>query len=173
MIEAIINGVNDPLTLSSLAKRSLKKKKDDLERALVGSVGPHQKMMLKTQLSHIDFMDQQIELLSEEVRLRMQPYEEDIELLDSIPGIGIDISNQFPSAPHLCSWAGMVPGNNESAGKKSPEKPEKVIKNYEQHLLKQHIQQPEQKTPILLPNTNVWQHELVKNAQQSRLDIPY
>lgn len=139
MIEAIINGVNDPQTLSSLAKRSLKKKKDDLERALVGSVGPHQKMMLKTQLSHIDFMDQQIELLSEEVQQRMQPYEEDIELLDSIPGIGrshaeqllaeigigIDISNQFPSAPHLCSWAGMVPGNNESAGKKKSGKTRK------------------------------------------------
>jgi transposase len=41
MIEANINGVNDPKTLSSLAKRGLKKKKDDLERALVGSVGPH------------------------------------------------------------------------------------------------------------------------------------
>lgn len=103
--------------------------------------------MLKTQLSHIDFIDKQIELLSEEIQNRMQPYEEDIELLDTIPGIGIgmEISKQFPSAPHLCSWAGMVPGNNESAGKKSPEKLEKVIKNYEKHLLKQHIQQQGQK----------------------------
>lgn len=132
-------------------------------------------------------MDQQIELLSEEVQQRMQPYEEDIELLDSIPGIGrshaeqllaeigigMEISNQFPSASHLCSWAGMVPGNNESAGKKSPEKREKVIKNCDQHSLKQHIQQLKQKTHTYLPNTNVWRHELVKNAQQLRLDIPY
>ena len=69
----------------------------------------------------------------------MKPYEEDIELLDSIPGIGkrhaeqllaeigigLEISKQFPSAPHLCSWAGMVPGNNESAGKKKSEKTRK------------------------------------------------
>ncbi|MED4229129.1 transposase [Neobacillus cucumis] len=88
-------------------------------------------------------------------------------------GIGIDISNQFPSASYLYSWAGMVPGNNESAGKKSPKKREKAIKNCEPHLLKQHIRQPGQKTPTYLPNTNVWRQELVKNAQQLRLDIPY
>ena len=132
MILAIIDGVDDPQELAGLAKRSLKKKKDDLERALFGSVGLHQKLMLKTQLSHIDFLNEQILLLNEEVQQRMEPYKEDIELLDSIPGIGKshaeqllaeiglgkDISNQFPTAAHLCSWAGMVPGNNESAGKK-------------------------------------------------------
>lgn len=132
MILAIIDGVDDPQELAGLAKRSLKKKKDDLERALYGSVGLHQKLMLKTQLSHIDFLNKQILLLNEEVQKRMEPYKEDIELLDSIPGIGKshaeqllaeiglgkDISNQFPTAAHLCSWAGMVPGNNESAGKK-------------------------------------------------------
>jgi transposase len=104
--------------------------------------------MLKTQLSHIDFLNKQILLLNEEVQQRMEPYKEDIELLDSIPGIGKshaeqllaeiglgkDISNQFPTAAHLCSWAGMVPGNNESAGKKSPEGREKVIKSYVLHL---------------------------------------
>src|SRR3954468_3694989 len=112
-------------------------------------------MMLQTQLSHIDFMDQQIELLSEEVQQRMKPYEEDIELLDSIPGIGrshaeqllaeigigMDIAKQFPSAPHLCSWAGMVQVTIKVLEKRSPEKQEKVIKNYEQHSSKQHIQQ--------------------------------
>jgi transposase len=139
MIEGIINGIDDPQVLAGMAKRSMKKKKDDLERALFGSVGLHQKMMLKTQLSHIDFLDQQIKMLSEEVQQRMQPYEEDIELLDSIPGIGIshaeqllaeiglgkEIAKQFPTAAHLCSWAGMVPGNNESAGKKKSGKTRK------------------------------------------------
>jgi transposase len=139
-----------------------------LKRALFGSIGPHQKMMLKNQLNHIEFLDQQIAVLNEEVQDRMQPYEQDIELLDSIPGIGRshaeqllaeiglgkEISNQFPSASHLCSWAGMVPGNNESAGKKSPEKRKKVIKSYELRLLKQHILQQKQKTPIFLPNIN-------------------
>jgi transposase len=139
MIEGLINGIDDPQVLAGMAKRSMKKKKDDLERALFGSVGLHQKMMLKTQLLHIDFLDQQIIMLSEEVQQRMQPYEEDIELLDSIPGIGRshaeqllaeiglgkDIASQFPTAPHLCSWAGMVPGNNESAGKKKSGKTRK------------------------------------------------
>ncbi|WP_332635057.1 IS110 family transposase [Halalkalibacter flavus] len=139
MIKAIINGVDNPEELAGLAKRSLKKKKDDLKRALFGSVGPHQKMMLKNQLTHIEFLDQQIAMLNEEVQDRMQPYEQDIELLDSIPGIGRshaeqllaeiglgkEISNQFPSASHLCSWAGMVPGNNESAGKKKSGKTRK------------------------------------------------
>jgi hypothetical protein len=59
-----------------------------LDRALIDSVEPHQKMMLKAQLSHIDFMDQQIKFLSIEVQQRMQPLDEDIPLHDSIPGIG-------------------------------------------------------------------------------------
>ncbi|MEW9674501.1 IS110 family transposase [Ammoniphilus sp. 3BR4] len=132
MLDAIIDGVEDPEELAGLAKRRLKSKKEDLERALFGSIGFHQKMMLKVQLEHIDFLNKQIAKLDEEIQQRMQPYEEDIELLDSIPGIGRshaeqllaeiglgkDISKQFPTAPHLCSWAGMVPGNNESAGKK-------------------------------------------------------
>ncbi|WP_047155487.1 IS110 family transposase [Aneurinibacillus tyrosinisolvens] len=149
MIDALINGMDDPQALASLAKRSMKKKKEDLERALFGSVGPHQKMMLKTQLTHIDFLDQQIAILNEEVQQRMQPYEEDIELLDSIPGIGRnhaeqllaeiglgkDISKQFPTAPHLCSWAGMVPGNNESAGKKKSGKTRKGNKKLRSALV--------------------------------------
>lgn len=57
MIEGLINGIDDPQVLAGMAKRSMKKKKDDLERALFGSIGLHQKMMLKTQLSHIDFLD--------------------------------------------------------------------------------------------------------------------
>jgi hypothetical protein len=162
--------IDNPQVLAGMAKRSMKKKKDDLERALFGSVGLHQKMMLKTQLSHIDFLDQQIKMLSEEVQQRMQPYEEDIELIDSIPGIGRshaeqllaeiglgkEIAKQFPTAAHLCSWAGMVPGNNESAGKKKSGKTRKGKKSCERHLLKQHIQRQKPKTLISLLNINAW-----------------
>ncbi|EXX91105.1 transposase [Paenibacillus darwinianus] len=130
MIEAMIQGVEDPEALSDLAQKRLRSKKADLERALKGLIGPHQKMMLETQLQHIDFLDEQIAKLDEEVRNRMLPFEEDLERLDTIPGvgrraaeqilaeIGADVKNQFPSAAHLCSWAGMAPGNNESAGKR-------------------------------------------------------
>lgn len=130
MIEAMIQGVEDPEELSDLAKKRLKNKKADLERALHGMIGPHQKLMLEAQLKHIDFLDEQITKLDEEVKARMLPFEKDLERLDTIPGvgrrnaeqilaeIGTDVKNQFPSAAHLCSWAGMSPGNNESAGKR-------------------------------------------------------
>lgn len=130
MIEAMLEGVEDPRELAELAKARLKNKKGDLERALRGLIGPHQKLMLETQLKHIDFLDEQIANLDEEVKERMLPFEEDLERLDTIPGvgrrtaeqllaeIGTNVEEQFPSAAHLCSWAGMAPGNNESAGKR-------------------------------------------------------
>lgn len=130
MIEAMIAGEEDPEALSELAQRRMKSKKDDLKRALHGLMGAHQRLMLETQLRHIDFLDQEINRLDQEVKARMLPFEEGLELLDTIPGVGrrtaeqilaetgIDVGNQFGSAARLCSWAGMSPGNNESAGKR-------------------------------------------------------
>ncbi|MGC4379478.1 IS110 family transposase, partial [Fictibacillus sp. Mic-4] len=130
MIEAMIAGEEDPEVLSELAQRRLKNKKEELKRALKGLMGPHQKKLLETQLRHIDFLDKEIEALDAEVKERMRPFEKDLELLDTIPGvgwrtaeqmiaeIGTDIGNQFGTAAKLCSWAGLAPGNNESAGKR-------------------------------------------------------
>ncbi|MDP1454673.1 transposase [Peribacillus frigoritolerans] len=93
--------------------------------------------MLKTILKHIDFLTEQIEMLDQEVEERVSSYQEDVERLDSIPGIatrmaeqilseiGTDIKKQFPSAAHMCSWAGLVPGHNESAGKRKSAKTKK------------------------------------------------
>lgn len=129
MIEAIINGTEDPKLLASLAKGSLKNKVEQLEKALHGLIGSQQKMLLATQIRHINFLDGQIELLDKEIEARLRPFEEDLELLDTIPGVGRRIAEQilaeigtdmsrFPSAAHLSSWAGIAPGNNESAGKR-------------------------------------------------------
>lgn len=129
MIEAMIAGEKDPVILSELAQRRLKNKKQELQRALNGLIGHHQKLMLKTQLRHIDFLADEIKRLDEEIKERMLPFEEDLELLDTIPGVGRRTAeqilaeigtdmNQFPSAAHMCSWAGLSPGNNESAGKR-------------------------------------------------------
>ncbi|SHF05002.1 Transposase IS116/IS110/IS902 family protein, partial [Desulforamulus putei DSM 12395] len=107
----------------------MKNKKADLKRALNGLIGPHQKLMLKTQLRHIDFLSDEINRLDKEIKDRMLPFEDDLELLDTIPGVGRRTAeqilaetgtnmDQFPSAAHLCSWAGLSPGNNESAGKR-------------------------------------------------------
>jgi transposase len=137
MLRAIANGEDDPVKLASLAKRTLKKKKDELELALRGYISPHQRMMLKTILNHMDFLEVQIEKLDEEIAHRMSSYQEDVERLDSIPGIatrmaeqilsevGTDVKNQFPTAAHMCSWAGLVPGQNESAGKRKSSKTKK------------------------------------------------
>jgi transposase len=137
MLRAIANGEDDPVKLASFARRTLKKKKEELELALRGYISPHQRMMLKTSLTHMDFLTDQIEKLDQEIAERMSSYQEDVERLDSIPGvatrmaeqilteIGTDVKNQFPSAAHMCSWAGLVPGQNESAGKRKSSKTKK------------------------------------------------
>ena len=129
MIEAIISNISDPKLLSKLAKGRLQSKKENLEQALHGLVGPHQRKMLAAQLDHIDFLDGKIKELDQEVEDRQRPFEEELELLDTIPGvgrrsaevilaeIGTDM-DRFPSDAHLASWAGMSPGSNESAGKR-------------------------------------------------------
>lgn len=108
---------------------TLRNKREQLHKALRGLIGPHQKMMLAEQLRHIDFLSEQITRLDAEIKQRMLPFEEDLERLESIPGVGrrtaehilaetgTDMS-RFSSAAHLCSWAGVAPGNNESAGKR-------------------------------------------------------
>jgi transposase len=137
MLRAIAEGEDDPVKLASFARRTLKKKKEELELALHGYISPHQRMMLKSILSHIDFLTEQIEKLDQEVASRVSVYKEDIERLDSIPGVatrmaeqifaevGNDVKKQFPSAAHMCSWAGLVPGQNESAGKRKPSRTKK------------------------------------------------
>jgi transposase len=130
MLRAIAEGEDDPEKLANFARRTVKKKKEELELALQGYVNPHQRLMIKTILTHIDFLTEQIEMLDQEIAQRVSSYQEDIVRLDSIPGIatrmaeqilaeiGKDVGNQFPTAAHLCSWAALVPGHNESAGKR-------------------------------------------------------
>jgi transposase len=137
MLRAIAEGEDDPEKLANFARRTMKRKKEELELALQGYVNPHQRLMLKTILTHIDFLTEQIEMLDQEIAQRVSSYQEDIERLDSIPGIatrmaeqilaeiGTDVGNQFPTAAHLCSWAALVPGHNESAGKRKSSRSKK------------------------------------------------
>lgn len=134
MLNAIADGEDDPEKLANFARRTMKKKKEELQLALRGYISDHQHLMIKTILKHIDFLTEQIEMLDQEVADRVSDYQDDIERLDSIPGIatrmaeqmlaelGTDIKKQFPSASQMCSWAGLVPGNNESAGKRKKSK---------------------------------------------------
>lgn len=129
MLEAMVTGTRDPKVLARLAQGKLRAKQADLEKALTGMVGDHQRMILEAQLRHVDFLDEEIKLLSAEIARRLAPFVEALERLDTIPGvgrqtaeaivaeIGMDMS-RFPSSDHLASWAGMCPGLNESAGKR-------------------------------------------------------
>ena len=129
MLEAMVEGIEDPQQIADLAKGRLRKKTQSLEEALRGQIGPHQRLLLGSHLRHLDFLDGEIDRLDEEVVARMRPFEEALERVDGIPGIGrrtaedllaeigTDMS-RFPTAAHLASWARVCPGNNESAGKR-------------------------------------------------------
>lgn len=147
MMNAMINGEEDPEKLASFARGVMKKKKEELELALRGKMSAHQRLMLKTMLTHVDFLNEQITELDAEVAKRLDPFQEDIDRLDTIPGIarrtaeqilaeiGTNVGSRFPSAAHLCSWIGLVPGHNESAGKRKPSKTRKGNKYLRSALL--------------------------------------
>jgi transposase len=129
MIEHLVAGVEDPAILSDLAIGQLKKKKDALKKALNGLMGEHQRFILGEQLNHIKDLERRIERLDAEIKERLLPFEAQLQLLDQITGvnlrtaediiveIGSDMS-RFPTDKHIACWAGICPGNNESAGKR-------------------------------------------------------
>jgi len=136
MLEAMINGERDTSILADFALKKLKAKKEQLKLALEGRLGPHQLLMMEKQLAHIDYLNELISELDEEIEKRMTPFTEELKLLDSIPGVGKRTTEQiiaevgtdmsrFPTPGHLCSWAGMTPGHDESAGKKKSTKTRK------------------------------------------------
>jgi transposase len=129
MLEALVGGTTDPAVVANLAQGRLRAKLPQLERALTGQFQLHQRFLVAHQLAHLDGLDELIDQLSEEIAQRLRPVQDKIARLDAISGvgqrtvevflaeIGTDLS-RFPSAGHLASWAGVCPGNNESAGKR-------------------------------------------------------
>ena len=129
MLKALAEGEEDPKVLAGLAKGRLREKTAELERALTGLMGDHQRFLLNEQLSHLGFLDSKIERLDQEVARRVDPFEETVVAADTIPGIGrrtaevivaemgVDMS-RFPTPGHLASWAGVCPGNKQSADKR-------------------------------------------------------
>jgi transposase len=129
MLQAIVDGSTDPEALADLAKGRLRKKREQLVAALSGRVKPHHRFLIAEHLSQIDYLEEAIERLNAEVGERLRPFELQVTRLDSIPGIGRQLAevmlaeigwdmSRFATAKNLASWAGMCPGNNESAGKR-------------------------------------------------------
>ncbi len=129
MVEALVAGTHDPEVLAELARGTLRKKIPALREALHGRFRTeHHGLLVGHILAHIDYLDEAVATLSARIEEVVAPFSRQVELLDTIPGvdrrtaevlvaeIGVDMA-QFPSAGHLASWAGMCPGNNESAGK--------------------------------------------------------
>ena len=154
MLAALIEGQTDVEVIAELARGRLRKKIPALKQALTGLMRPHHRFLLAQQLAHIDFLDEQINTLSQEIADHLEADQTDqwqppdlepaqpepvpgqplsfnqaIALLDTIPGVnqrtaevivaelGTDMS-RFPTVKHATAWAGLAPGNNQSAGKR-------------------------------------------------------
>ena len=129
IINELIKGERTVDELAGFAKRKLIKKRDQLKEALTGRITDHHRFMLKRQLDHIRYLEEQIQLIDQQIDQSLVPYRQEYELLQTMPGvkeqgaasiiaeIGTNM-NQFPTEEHLSSWSGISPGNNESAGKK-------------------------------------------------------
>jgi transposase len=136
MLEALVGGTTDPGLLADLAKGRLRKKLPALREALAGRFRAHHAFLAGQLLAHLDDLDEAITTVRERIADVVAPFAEELTCLDTIPGvgrhtaeiliaeIGVDMG-QFPSDRHLASWAGLCPGNHESAGKHKPVKTRK------------------------------------------------
>src|SRR5258707_1789360 len=131
ILAALLTGEADPAVLAELAKGSLRKKRPQLEQALRGHLRPHQSFVLTELLAQIDCVEETIARFTAQIQATCASEAEEAEvvaLLDTIPGlsqataqvvvaeIGTDMT-RFPSAAALAAWAGLAPGNDESAGR--------------------------------------------------------
>jgi transposase len=129
ILDALLGGTTDPTVLADLARGRLRTKIPALRLALQAQVRPHQAFLIGQILVKIDFLEEQITVLSDEIDRQVHPFEPVIERLMTIPGVkrrnavtiiaetGGDMT-RFATAGHLCSWGAMCPGQNESAGKR-------------------------------------------------------
>jgi transposase len=143
MLEQLVAGQDDPAVLAELAKGALRKKIAELHYALTGKVRESHRLLLRLHLEHIDDLNGKITTLSAQIEQLMRPFDQSdaLERLDAIPGVNAHIAQillaelgqdmtRFPSARHAAAWAGLAPGQNESAGKNRSAK----IRPGNQHL---------------------------------------
>lgn len=129
MLQALIEGQASPEEMAELAKGRMRDKQDQLAKALEGRVKAHHRFILTELLLEIEQLEERIARFDQEIEQYCHPFEWAVELLDTIPGVGREAAeiivseigtdmSRFPTADHLASWAGVAPGNHESAGKR-------------------------------------------------------
>lgn len=128
ILQALCDGERDPEVLADLAVKKLRRKIPELRQAVPGRFSEHHAILVRTILDHIDYLADVERQLDARVDELIAPFSWARDLLVTIPGIqartaeiviaeiGVDM-DRFPTAAHLASWAGLCPGNNESAGK--------------------------------------------------------
>ena len=126
ILTAMAAGQTDP---AGLAQGSLRLKQAELQGALTGVLGEHQRLLLKSHLRHLTFLDEELTKLDAEVQRRMTAEADALARLDTIPGVGPAVAeaivaeigtdmSRFPTAAHLASWAKLCPGNKQSGGQR-------------------------------------------------------
>jgi len=130
MLEALLGGVTDPVALAELAKGRLRTKIPQLEEALASRFDvAHHGVLVAGLLAHIDALDQAVATLEARIGIATRPYADLIELLCTIPGVGVRLAEiliaecgldmtVFPTAAHFVSWAAICPGTNQSGRKR-------------------------------------------------------
>lgn len=130
IMDKLLAGEIDVEKLSELCKGRLRKKREQMKEALKGVMRRHHIFMIETIRQHIDLLKKIIQKVDAEIEKRTTDITEELTLLTTIPGVNKDAAEYilaeigtdmsvFPNEQHLASWAGLCPGNNESAGKKS------------------------------------------------------
>jgi len=129
MLDALVAGTTDPVVLAELARRQMRKKIPALQEALEGHFDAHHSLWIGAILRHVDFLDEQIDQLSEVIEEQIRPFQGAVELICTMIGfqqrgaecviaeIGADMS-VFQTARHLASWSAQCSGNDQSAGKR-------------------------------------------------------
>jgi len=131
ILTAMINGESDPLRLADLAKGKMRRKIPDLAQALSGHFDANHARLARSMLRRLDLVEQALAELDAVIMDACQPWQHQIELLQTIPGVGPKVAetiiaetgadmSRFPSAAHLAAWAGLAPAMNESAGRQTP-----------------------------------------------------
>jgi len=131
IIEDLINGITDVNLLIRHYHGKMKATKEEVRKALEGTLNSHHQFMLKLHKESIIDKERLIAKLDEKINQAVKQYEVELTNLQTIPGVGEDSAiaiiseigtdmDKFPNEQHLSSWAGMSPGNNESGGKKKP-----------------------------------------------------